>query len=199
MRFLTQFHHCSFRGVISFAKVNDSQSLCTPTDKYVTPVMSLREFERSSLQGWRRLHKREAPWPGTSVHSQQGQLFLRCTSELLQPLPMTCFKITSTFPGIYYSSTPLLSTNFCPSLGCYNQKYYILGGYKQQMYVSQFQRLEAPRSRCLQIQYLMSSCSLVHTWPTSPCVLIWWKGKTQVSLAPYKGTHSIHGGSTLMT
>ena len=34
-------------------------------------------------------------------------------------------------------------------------------------------------------------------WPTSPCVLSWWKGKGALWGLLYKGTHPIHKGPTV--
>lgn len=40
-----------------------------------------------------------------------------------------------------------------------------------------FWRMGSPRSSCWQIQCLVTALFLVHTWPSSPYVLIWQKGQ----------------------
>ena len=50
------------------------------------------------------------------------------------------------------------------------------------------------RSRCWQVQCLVSACFLVHKWLSSHCVLTWWKGQGIFGVF-YKGTNPIHNSS----
>lgn len=66
---------------------------------------------------------------------------------------------------------------------------------QQKFFFSQFWSLGTPKSRGWQVQCLARPHFLVHRWPSSHCILVWWEGVKDLSEISYQDTNPIHEGS----